>query len=53
MNVVAFGLGSASDTLGAQAFGSKNKHLVGLALQRGIAQLAPLITITSNMVPPT
>ena len=35
MRAVGVGLGTAADTLGSNAFGSKNKFLVGLALQRG------------------
>jgi hypothetical protein len=34
---VAVGLATASDTLGSQSFGGKNKFLVGLTLQRGLS----------------
>ena len=38
---VAVGLASASDTLGSQSFGGKNKFLVGLALQKGMEADVP------------
>ena len=35
------GLATASSTLSSQAFGSKNKHLVGQTLQKG--NIVPLL----------
>ena len=46
---VGVGIASAADTLGSQAFGGRNKKLVGLTLQRGVFCLAVCIAMIADM----